>query len=440
MEVRIPNNWNPRPHQLRLWEALEAGIKRAVAVWHRRAGKDSTAINWTATAMLERPGNYWHLLPEQSQGRKAIWNAIDNQGRRIIDQAFPLSIRKRTLDQDMFIELVNGSTWQVLGSDNFNSLIGSNPVGVVFSEYSVANPAAWDYLRPILAAPENGGWALFIYTSRGDNHGKDLYQMAVKNQNWFAQILTVDDTGLLSPDVIQEERNSGMSEDMIQQEYYCSFNGSVVGAYYGKLMQDAKNSERILDIQYNPAVPVETWWDLGVGDATAIWFVQRVNREIRLIDYYEATGEGLPHYAKMLQGKPYIYSRHVMPHDVEVRELGTGKSRKEMAEALSIKPIVVAPRLSIDDGINAVRVLLPLCWFDETRCKDGIKALINYKKVWDEKNKTFRDSPHHDWTSHCADAFRMGAVMPDIKPVPKVKPFIARAPQSNRPGSWVSRI
>ena len=405
--INLPNEWEPRPHQLRLWDYLEDGGKRAVAVWHRRAGKDSTALNWTATAAHQRVGVYWHMLPTQAQGRKTIWDGIDRYGRRMIDQAFPPDIRTNFRKDEMKIELKCGSIWQVVGSDNYNNLIGSNPVGVIFSEYSVADPAAWDYIRPILA--ENGGWAMFIYTARGRNHGALLYEMAKGNPSWFAEILTVDDTKVIGPEIIEEERMSGMSEDMIQQEYYCSFTAALVGAYYGKQMLIAEQEGRICEVPHEPRHRVETWWDLGVGDSTAIWFVQRIGHEIRVIDYLEMTGEGLPYYAKELDRKPYVYSRHIAPHDIEVRELGSGVSRRDTARMLGLK-FEVAPNLPIDDGIDAVRAMLGRCWFDLKKTSRLVEALRQYRKNWDEKNKIFQDHPCHDWASHAADAGRYGAV------------------------------
>lgn len=395
---------------MRLWNYLEDGGKRAVAVWHRRAGKDSIALNWTASAAHERVGTYWHMLPTQAQGRKTIWDGIDRYGRRMIDQALPPAVRTNIRKDEMKIELKCGSIWQVVGSDNYNNLIGSNPVGVVFSEYSVADPAAWDYIRPILA--ENGGWAVFIYTARGRNHGAQLYEMARANPAWFAEVLTVDDTGVIGPEIIQEERDSGMSDDMIAQEYYCSFSAALVGAYYGKQIYAAESDGRVCELPYEPQLRVETWWDLGVGDSTAIWFVQRSGREIRVIDYYEMSGEGLPHYAKILQNKDYVYSRHIAPHDIEVRELGTGKSRRETAAGLGIK-FEVAPNLPIDDGIDAVRAMLPRCWFDKKKTARLVEAMKQYRKDWNDKLKVFQDHPCHDWASHGADAGRYGAVMGD---------------------------
>lgn len=417
MRVTLPNNWDPRHYQLPLWRYLEGGGKRAVAVWHRRAGKDDVCLHWTAVSAMKRPGTYWHLLPEAAQARKAIWDAVNpHTGKRRVDEAFPREIRRKTRENEMFIELITGATWQVVGSDNYNSLVGSPPVGVVFSEWALADPAAWAYLRPILL--ENGGWALFILTPRGRNHGATFYEAAKTNSDWFADRLTVEDTGIFGTAALEQERRELIQqygeqegEQQFRQEYYCDFQAAVLGSYYGKEMADAEKAGRIGRVPYEPRKEVETWWDLGVGDSTSIWFAQRVNAEVRLIDYYEMTGEGLGHYVKVLKEKPYVYGRHIAPHDIEVREFtGDGKTRREIAAGLGIK-FEVAPNLPVDDGINAVRSLLPRCWFDAEKCSRGIDALRQYRKDYDEKLKTFRSKPRHDWASHSADAFRYGAVV-----------------------------
>lgn len=408
-EVTIPNGWRPRGYQMPAWAEFERGKRRGVLIWHRRAGKDSFGLNFTATQAMQRVGVYWHMAPTQKQVRKIVWDNIDAQGRRVIDQVWPREIRSAVNAQEMKIELANGSIWQCVGSDNYDSLVGANPVGVVFSEYSLADPTAWDYLRPILT--ENGGWALFIFTPRGKNHGYTLYRMAQKNPDWFCQLLTVDDTRAISLSAIEEERKAGMSEDMIQQEFYCSFDAANPGAYYGKQMTQAWKDGRIGRVPVEPGVPCETWWDLGIDDSMSIWITQTVVREIRCVHYYENSGEGLAHYANYLDAwakkHEARFARHGMPHDIEVRELGTGKSRKEVCERqLGLKPITVAPQLDLEDGIEQVRRILGQCWFDEEQCARGISALTEYTKEWDEKQKVFAPRPLHNWASHGADAFR----------------------------------
>lgn len=406
-EVTLPNGWRPRPHQRKLWTYLEAGGKRAVAVWHRRAGKDSTAINWTAVAAHQRIGSYWHMLPTASQGRRVVWEGRDGEGRRLIDQAFPPVLRSSERNDRMTMELKCGSVWQVVGSDNYDRLVGANPVGVVFSEWSLTDPRAWDYVRPILA--QNNGWAVFIYTPRGKNHGAELFDIARHGGDWFHEKLTVEDTGVIGPEVIATERSSGMSEALIQQEYYCSFEAANEGSYYGKLLEQAEQAGRVTRVPAQPELTVDTWWDLGIGDSTAIWFSQKAGLERHFIDYYECSGEGLAYYAKVLQDRGYIYGSHWAPHDIEARELGTGKSRLEVARGLGLN-FKVAPRLSIEDGIEAVRNLLPRCWFDVERCREGLRALKSYHRDFNDRRQAYLPHPVHDWASHGADAFRTGAV------------------------------
>lgn len=353
------------------------------------------------------------MLPTLAQGRKVIWDGITKDGRKALD-AWPEEIIESRRNDEMKIELVNGSVWQVVGSDNYNSLVGANPVGVVFSEYSLADPAAWDFIRPILA--ENGGWALFAYTPRGKNHGYTLREMAKGNPEWHWSELTVEDTKAIPLSVIQSERDAGMTEEMVQQEFYCSFEAPLFGAYYAPQMMKAEKEGRIGNVPYDDKAKVETWWDLGIGDSTALWFVQRVAKEIHVIDYYENSGEALSHYVKVMQDRGYIYGDTVLPHDAEQRELQSGKSRVEALKALGINPVVLKAS-KVEDGINEVRSMLSRCWFDKTKCARGIEALRQYRKevapqhLWRDKNDPqYKDKPVHDWTSHAADAFRYGAM------------------------------
>lgn len=405
-EIIIPYKFNPREYQLRLLRAIDSGYKRAVAIWHRRAGKDKVLINLIAKKMLERVGTYYYFFPTYSQGKKILWSGMDRDGFKFTDH-IPKEIRKRTDNQEMIIEIVNGSVFQVIGTDNIDSIVGTNPIGCVFSEYSLQNPKAWDFIRPILS--ENGGWAVFNYTPRGKNHGYDLYEMAQNNPEWYCEKLTVDDTKAISKEAIDSERMAGMDEDLIQQEYYCSFNAAIQGAYYSKQINILEESNRVTTVPYEETIPVHTYWDLGVGDATSIWFVQLINREIRIIDFYEAEGEGFPYYAKVLQEKGYIYGSHNAPHDIAVRELGSGISRLETAEKLGIRFNVVK-NIPIDDGINAVRNILSRCWFDQEKTKEGLNCLKNYHKEYDENRKQYKNTPYHDWASHASDSFRYLAV------------------------------
>ena len=365
-----------------------------------------TSMNWTIYSAFKRPGLYWHLLPTYQQGRKIVWDGITKTGRSFLDH-WPEELVTGVNNTEMKLELKNGSIWQVVGTDNVDRLVGANPVGCVFSEYSLQDPRAWDYIRPILA--ENGGWAVFIYTPRGRNHGYELMQQAKKNDNWFAEELTIDKTGSIPMSAVDEERAAGMPEELIQQEFFCSFDAALVGSYYGDGMKKAVEEGRITHVPYDPRLPVHTAWDIGMHDATAIWFYQVNNREVWVIDYYEDNGRGLEEYAAILREKGYSYGDHIAPHDIAVRELGTGKSRQEVALNFGIR-FIMAPQIGVQDGISAVRQLLPRIWFDEEKCERGIDALKQYVKEYDEKRGMYREKPKHDWTSHGADAFRYLAV------------------------------
>lgn len=421
-EIHLPHNWRPRSYQKDAWAYMMSTPLRArgVCLWHRRAGKDLFGINVAAVKAHERVGTYWHVFPTYRQGKNVIWNGATKDGRRFLDH-FPKELIANVNNTDMRITFHNGSIYQVVGTDNIDSLVGTNPVGAIFSEYSLQNPAAWDYIRPIVA--ENDGWALFLYTARGKNHGFKLYTQAVKNPTWFAQLLKAgsgpectkreDGLPVIPDELIEEERKSGMPDEIVAQEFFNSFEAPMYGAYYSVGMTRMEETKRITAVAWEPRLAVNTYWDLGMGDSTAILFVQQHGAEYRIIDCYENSGEGLGHYAKVLRGQveggghraDYVYGRHYAPHDIEVRELTSGKSRIETARSMGIKFSVV-PKHGLEDGIEATRNILPQVWIDEKSCGRLIEALRGYRKEWDEKNKCFRDHPLHDWTSHFADAMR----------------------------------
>lgn len=415
-DFELPHDWDPRKYQRKAWHYLQEGGTRLALVWHRRAGKDELALRWTSAAAMQRVGNYWHMLPQASQARKALWEAINpHTGKRRIDEAFPLEIRDgKARDNDMFIRLKSGSSWQVVGSDNFDSLIGSPPVGLVFSEYAVADPRAWTMLRPILR--ENGGWAIFPYTPRGKNHGWALRETARLEESWLLDERTADQTGVFTKSQLDEElreliRENGPDEGeaYFRQEYYVSFDAAVRGAYYSRLMEQAEQDGRITGVPYDGAGLVTTAWDIGIGDSTAIWFMQAIGRELRAIDYYEASGMPLAHYVEVLTRKGYAYAEDILPHDAQARELGTGKSIEELLRGME-RNVRIAPKLSVDQGIQAVRTILPRIWFDAKRCERGVAALRQYRAEYDEERKVLSNRPLHDWTSHGCDALRMFAV------------------------------
>ncbi len=429
--VRIPNNWSPRDYQIPLWTYLENGGLRADACWHRRAGKDEVGLNWAAVSAITRVGTYWHLLPEAAQARKAIWDAVNpHTGRRRIDEAFPREIRDNTLNNEMFIRFKNGSTWQVIGSDNYNSLVGSPPVGVVFSEWSLARPEAWTYMRPILA--ENKGWALFIWTPRGRNHATLGYDARNRSPDeWFTQRLSARETGVFTEEELDRElreliSESGSAEEgaaKFNQEYLVDFDAATPGAYYASLIRDAEIANRITRVPYDPSLQVYTSWDLGIDDYTAIWFFQQVGREVRAIEYYETSGDGLQTIVRdAIAGKPYVYAAHHLPHDVEVRELGAaGKSRRQTLAGLGLMNIKVGAAQDPEERINASRQLIPITWFDEEKCALGLNRLRGYRKKWNRSTSSYT-GPLHDEASHGSDAFgefaanRHGIKAPIAKP------------------------
>ncbi len=398
------NKFLPRFYQAPIIDAIEnRGYKRVLAILPRRAGKDLTAFNLCIRECLRKTCVIYYIFPTYSQAKKVIWDSVTNTGDRILDY-IPTELVESMNSQEMKIRFKNGSLLQLVGSDNYDSLMGTNPQGVVFSEYALQDPRAYQYIRPILTA--NFGWAVFISTPRGKNHLWELYQIAITNPDWFTLKLTVEDTKHIPLSEIDKERAEGiMSEDLIQQEYYTSFTMGVEGAYYSKYIDKMKVERRIDRVPWNSGYKVHTAWDLGVSDSTAIIFFQLIGQAVNIIDCYENNKEGLEHYIKYLESKPYQYGRHIAPHDIEVTEFGTGMTRLEKARQLGIK-FNVAPRLSISDGIEGVRTTFSKMWIDDTYCSKLIKALENYRQEFDPKRKIYKSNPLHDWTSHFADAAR----------------------------------
>ncbi len=393
-----------------------------MCIWPRRHGKDLLSVNIVADSVFERVGAYWHLFPEYKQGRKVVWDGKTKDGRGFMDY-FPPEIIKRKYENDMRVHFMHpedpnkeGSAYYVVGSDNYNSLIGTNPIGVILSEYAVQDPSAWQYLRPILR--ENEGWALFISTVRGHNHMYDLYNLVKDDPDWFVEILSCettrrdDGTPVISADDIQQDRDEGMPEEMIRQEYYSDWDAPLVGAYYSTLMEKAHRDGRVTKFPIDPQLGVITSWDIGVDDATAIVFSQEIGLEKRIIDYYEASGEGIPHYIKVLKDRGYSYKQHNLPWDIEVREFTSGKARIEtlrkcLKEFEISGRVVVTQQHDVADSIEQGRTIIPYCWFHEQKTNRLVQALKTYRKKLDEKTKTFSSHPVRDWSTHGANAFQI---------------------------------
>ena len=413
MRGHLPQTWGPRDYQLELWRYLQEGGRRADVAAHRRWGKDEVALHWAATRMVKRVGTYWHMLPETGQARKAIWDAVNpHTGRRRIDEAFPPHLRESARDGDMIIRMGNGATWQVVGSDNYDRLVGASPVGVVFSEWALAKPDAWTYLRPILA--ENDGWALFLWTPRGRNHATRAFESRSRDPEWFTLKSPATETDVFTPEQLAKERADLVAETGSEDEgqarfateYLVDFDAAAPGAYYGAGLRDALAAGRICGVPHDPTLQVHTAWDLGIDDYTAIWFFQQVGREVRAIDYFETSGEGLQSIVReAIAAKPYVYGTHHLPHDVMVRELGAaGRSRFETLASLGLSRIEVGVAMDPEERVNAARQMIPITWFDAERCAVGLDRLRAYRKRWSSATRSFV-GPLHDAASHGADAF-----------------------------------
>lgn len=405
----------PRPYQVEPWNHIMdpafTNRGRAILVVPRRNGKDILCWNALICKALERPALYYYIAPYYNQIRQIIWEGFDDNGRRFLDYIPYEAIKGVPNRTEMRIDLVNGSQIKMQGSDEINRIVGTNPFGLVFTEYSLHKPIVWEYLRPILA--NNGGWGVFNGTPRSMNHMYDLYVAAEVATDWYTQYLTRDDTGIPSLEAIQADRESGMPEELIRQEYYCSWLAGSVGSFYADQVNWMRANARICHVPWEQNLPVHTAWDLGVNQPTAIWWFQLLGREVKWIDFMQARGVGLPYYAKMLRDKPYIYGTHAAPHDMNVTDWSTGLTRLETAVEKMGLPFEVMPKLSLDDGVELARNVMYRSYIDENMCQEGIQALMHYKAIVTGLNKTLNVSNNPDpktkWASHACDAFRTGA-------------------------------
>jgi phage terminase large subunit len=424
-----------RPHQrpfFSTWTGIDkAGVKvpqkdRLIEIAHRRWGKDEIALRATLIKSQQRPASYWHLLPEYAQGRKALWTAVNpHTGKRRIDEAFPPECIESRDEQAMFLRFKWGSTWQIVGSDRFDSLVGAGVAGVVFSEWALANPSSWGYIRPMVE--ENNGWAAFITTPRGNNHAKAMYDMARTNPKWFAEVSDVNATGALTA----EEQAEALAEyqaiygiefgrAMFEQEYLCSFSGAMIGAYWGAEVNKAEREGRIKEVEIDFAHPVHTAWDLGKATNNPIWCFQVIAGQPRIVDFYQPESDDLADWVKWLDDRGYHGTDYV-PHDIIVTEWGSKRTRLETLQSLGRKPKRL-PMVSVADGLQAGRVTINAAVFADTpRVMAGIEGLKNYRRDWDDERKTFREIPVKDWAEHIGSAFRyLSLAWKDVAP-PKPK-------------------
>jgi phage terminase large subunit len=436
--IQIPNNWKPRDYQLKAWNYLESGGNHAELIWHRRAGKDDVCLNWAAVAAFTRQASYWHMLPQAAQARKAIWDSVNpHTGKKRIDEAFPLELRKSTRNQEMIIEFINGSTWQVVGSDNFNSLVGSAPAGIVYSEWALANPNARVYLRPIIA--ENHGWQLFITTPRGRNHAYTTLKAAEKDPSSFAQILTAYDTGVFDYDRLEAERQSYINEfgleygeAKFEQEYLCSFDSANLGSILARSIGKLEQIGRINDgVEYDPlGSDIFISADIGRRDTATWYFWQPKIGGYSIIDHDSGWGIDAEEWCERLSRKLSDYVRPdgksglgiiYLPHDAKAKTFAAKHSAHEIfSRYFGFYKVKITPNSSISDRVNAARTLIMKCEFNETKCKTGLDGLKGWAYEYDEEKKIMSQVPKHDFNSHEGDGFSYGCVIINTyKPIVK---------------------
>lgn len=417
------------------WSTLKS--KRLIEIAHRRWGKDEIALNVTRDLALKRPASYWHALPEYAQARKAIWTAVNPQtGKRRIDEAFPPEIRQTVNEQEMFIKLVNGSTWQIVGSDRYNALVGAGVAGVVFSEWALCNPSAWAYIRPMIE--ENNGWAAFITTPRGNNHAKQMYDMACASDHWFAEVSDIEATGALSQEQLDEALTEyqalyglDFGRAVYEQEYLCSFSGAMVGAYFGAEMSKAEREGRVCEVPVDPNYPVHTCWDLGKAHNNPIWCFQVIGDQLRIVDFYVPDSENIEDWILWLEERGYK-GYDFVPHDIMVTEWGSNRTRIEVLMSHKRRPRRV-PRVSVADGLQAGRVAINNAVFDAEKCSHGIDGLKTYRREWDDELKTFRQTPVKDWAEHIGSAWRYVGLAWKEEPAREAPPEDPLRPENFQP-------
>jgi phage terminase large subunit len=402
------------------WRYLAGGGKHCEMVHHRRAGKDDLSLHWTAVSAFQKVGNYWHMLPKANQARKALWEAVNpHSGKRRIDEAFPKEIRASVNDHEMMIRFVNGSTWQVVGSDNFDSLVGSPPIGLVFSEWALCDPSSWAYLMPVIE--ENGGWVIFNTTPRGRNHAFRSVREAMRDPMMFGEILSAESTNVFTEDQLRRIKNNLIANygpdygaSLYEQEYLCSFDAANLGAILGRWLVRAQTQGRIRDGVFDPeGAGVEISSDIGFRDTAAWWYWQPRSDGFGLVHYDSDSGLEAKEWIKRLKADvakhKFKLSRIWLPHDAKAKTFATSHSPMEQfLEAFGSDIVRVVPRSDKFDRINAARTVIEKCWFENEGTREGRDALAEWKFVYDEERKEFSKEPDHSWASHGSDAFSYG--------------------------------
>ena len=416
---------------------FDNGGKRGVYVWPRRAGKDLTFVHQTIKMAHERPGTYYHLLPSHTQARKVMWDGHDNEGKRVLDIAIPKILRESENATEMKIHLKCGAVWQLVGADYFDSIMGTNPFGLVFSEAAMTDPRSWSYFRPILAA--NGGWAAFISTPRGYNWFHDLLELAKTNKSWHWSHLNAKQTGHISDEVLESEK-AEMPDELFRQEYLCDFSAANVGAILGKYMEQAEREGRISDdVRYDPdGAPVEISSDIGFRDTAAWWFWQEDRDGFNLIDYDEGSGMDAEDWIPRLQEKPYKLGHIWLPNDAKAKTFGSKHSAiEQFLKAFGHDRVKLVPQSKVPDRINAGRTVVRKCRFAKSKCKVGIAGLRAWSFEYDDERKTFSATPRHDFASHPSDGYTYGCqIMQKRKIAEKKTEPVPRSAQTMTLDDW----
>ena len=397
---KVYTSYEPRNPQKQIHKAVREN-RFVVVVAHRRMGKTVGAINQLIHSALNcklKNPRYALISPTYSQSKRVSWDMLTEYTRPLDAVNNIAELRSDFLD---------GRRISLYGADNIDTLRGIYLDGVVIDEYAQINPSLFsEIIRPAIA--DRKGWVMFIGTPKGRNHFATLRDKAKSGKDgWKLLEFKASETGLVDQDELDAAKKE-MGEDKYNQEFEVNFHTPVEGAYYGTIINDLEFKGQICDVLKDDIAKTFCSWDLGMGDSTAIFVAQIIGQEIHIIDYMENHGKGLDFYVNWLRDKRYDTAEMLLPHDIQVRELGTGKSRLEVLQESGLNCRVVA-KLGIDDGIQAVRRILPRCWFD-TKVKDAVDLLRNYRREYDEKRDVFFDKPVHDFTSHCADSFRYLAV------------------------------
>ena len=383
----------------------------AVIVAHRRAGKTVACILELLTRALSttKPqARYAYIAPYREQAKTVAWEYL-----KFYAQSVVLDVTSDFRESDLQVKLFNGATIRLFGADNPNALRGIYLDGVVLDEYADMKPSLWgEVIRPTLS--DRKGWAVFIGTPKGRNafhtliYGDEDKPGAITDPEWFTLILKASETGILPESELADARKT-MTENQYLQEYECSFEAAVIGAVYAKELLYARGTNKITTVPYDASKLVYTAWDIGYGDSTSIWFFQFINGEIRIIDFYEASQEPATHYVGVLKGRSYNYDTAYLPHDADNGQAVSGQTFAEVIRASNLRTQIVA-KLSLEEGINAARMLFSRCVFDEKKCRAGLDALQNYRWDYNQRMGELKASPVHDWSSHAADAFRYLAI------------------------------